>query len=108
MDLAQKKCVACEGDAAPLSPMEATALLGHLKGWELARDFKKISKTFKFKDFVQAMEFAKKITPVAEAEGHHPDLTIGWGKVAVELSTHAINGLSENDFILAAKIDTIR
>jgi len=107
MDLTQKKCVACEGGAQPLSPMEATALLGHIKGWTLARDFKKISKQYRFKDFVGAMDFAKKITPIAEAEGHHPDLTVGWGKVGVELSTHAIKGLSENDFILAAKIDKI-
>lgn len=91
----------------PLTPMESTALLTHLTGWALSRDFKKLSKQFTFKDFVEAMEFANKITPIAEAEGHHPDLRIGWGKVVVELTTHAIHGLSENDFILAAKIDKI-
>ena len=90
-----------------MTPMEATALLTHLSGWALARDFKNISKQFKFRDFVGAMEFANKITPIAESEGHHPDLYIGWGKVRVELTTHAIGGLSENDFILAAKIDTL-
>jgi 4a-hydroxytetrahydrobiopterin dehydratase len=107
MDLAQKKCIACEGDAAPLSPMEAAALLRHLKGWTLARDFKKVSKRFAFKNFGEAMAFANKITPIAEAEGHHPDMQISWGKVGVELMTHAIKGLSQNDFILAAKIDKI-
>lgn len=107
VDLAQKKCVACEGGAKPMTPMEATAMLAHIHGWLLSSDKKKISKQFKFKNFVEAMEFANKITPIAEAEGHHPDLSIGWGKVGVELSTHAIQGLSENDFILAAKIDQI-
>lgn len=107
MDLAQKKCVACEGGAQPMTPMEATALLSHLKEWTLAKDFKKISKKFTFKNYVDAMAFAEKITPVAEAEGHHPDLSLGWGRVEVELTTHAIKGLSENDFILAAKIDKL-
>ena len=90
-----------------MTPMEATALLTHLNDWTLAKDFKKISKKFTFKNFAQAMEFANKITPIAESEGHHPDLSIGWGRVEVELTTHAIGGLSENDFILAAKIDKI-
>jgi len=89
-----------------MTPMEATALLTHLKGWTLAKDFKKISKKFTFRNFVEAMEFANTITPIAEQEGHHPDLLIGWGRVEVELTTHAIGGLSENDFILAAKILT--
>lgn len=91
-----------------MTPMEATAMLGHVKGWSLSPDKKKISKEFKCKDFVEAMAFANKITAVAESEGHHPDLFIGWGRVGVELTTHAIEGLSENDFILAAKVDTIR
>mgnify|MGYP001619327467 FL=1 len=108
MDLATKKCVPCEGGAVPLTRMEAEALLGHTNGWTLDADVKKISKAFTFKNFLEAMAFANKITPVAEAEGHHPDLRVGWGKVTVELSTHAIGGLSENDFILAAKIDGVR
>lgn len=90
-----------------MTPMEATALLTHLQGWTLAKDFKKISKKFTFKNFVGAMAFANKITPVAEEEGHHPDLALGWGRVEVELTTHAIKGLSENDFIVAAKIDKL-
>jgi 4a-hydroxytetrahydrobiopterin dehydratase len=107
MDLAQKKCVPCEGGAVPLERAEAETLLKQVSGWSLGADGKKISKEFKFKDFLEAMAFANKITPIAEAEGHHPDLSIGWGKVGVELTTHAIGGLSENDFILAAKIDTL-
>lgn len=108
MDLAQKKCVPCEGGAVPLTADEAEMLLKQVKGWTLPPDAKKISKAFTLKNFVEAMAFANKITPIAEAEGHHPDLHIGWGKVVVELSTHAIGGLSENDFILAAKINTIQ
>ncbi len=107
MDLAQKKCVACEGGAQPMTPMEAEAMSKHITGWVVSKGAKKLSKEFKFKNFVEAMEFANKITPIAEAEGHHPDLSVGWGRVEVELTTHAIGGLSENDFILAAKIDKV-
>lgn len=90
-----------------MTPMEAEAMSKHVDGWAVAREAKNISKKFKFRNYVEAMDFANKITPIAEAEGHHPDLSIGWGKVEVELTTHAIHGLSENDFILAAKIDKI-
>ena len=107
VNLSQKHCVPCEGGMQPMTEMEATAMLTHVQGWTLASDAKKITKQFKFKDFVAAMDFANKITPVAETEGHHPDLSISWGKVFVELTTHAVKGLSENDFILAAKIDHI-
>ena len=107
MDLAQKKCVACEGDAMPLTPMEAKAMLAQLTGWSLSVDSKNISRQFTFKNFKDAMAFANNIADIAETEGHHPDLSVGWGRVGVELSTHAIGGLSENDFILAAKIDVI-
>ena len=89
----------------PLMKPVAEELLKHISGWSLSPDARKISKQFKFKNFVEAVAFANNITPIAEAEGHHPDLHIGWGRVGVELSTHAVGGLSENDFILAAKID---
>jgi 4a-hydroxytetrahydrobiopterin dehydratase len=91
----------------PLSREESDKLLKEVQGWTRSLDGLKVSKEYTFKDFVQAVEFVNKITPVAEAEGHHPDLSVTWGKVRVELSTHAIGGLSENDFILAAKIDEI-
>lgn len=107
MDLSQKKCVACEGGAQPMTKVEASAMLTHVSGWSVAKDAKKLVKEFKFKNFLEAMAFANKITPIAEVEGHHPDLEVGWGRVRVELTTHAIKGLSENDFILAAKIDAI-
>ncbi len=107
VDLAQKRCVACEGGAQPMTSMEAEAMFSHVKDWILSPDSKNISKQFKFKNFKDAMMFANKIGDIAESEGHHPDLLIGWGRVGVELSTHAIKGLSENDFIIAAKIDLI-
>lgn len=86
---------------------ESAKLVEQTPGWTIAPDGLSLSREFTFKNFVEAMDFANKITPVAEAEGHHPDLSIGWGKVAVTLTTHAIGGLSENDFILAAKINDI-
>lgn len=79
-----------------------------LTGWTLAHDAKSISKEYKCKDFMEAMHYAGNIAQLAEVEGHHPDLHISWGRVNVELSTHTIGGLSENDFIIAAKIDTIK
>jgi len=107
MELSQKKCVACEGDMPPLNAVEANVLLKQVRGWTLANDCKRISKSFTFPDFAGAMAFANEIAAVAEEEGHHPNLGISWGRVEVELSTHAIKGLSENDFILAAKIDQL-
>ena len=106
-ELAQKKCVACEGTEAPLNREEADILLKQLKGWTLSGDVRWISKEFKFKNFKEALEFTDKVGAIAEREGHHPDIQLSWGKAVIELTTHAIKGLSENDFILAAKIDTL-
>jgi len=106
--LTQKKCVACEGFETPFNKVEAEALLKQVNGWMLSDDGIHISKTFTFQDFAGAMKFANAIAAIAEEEGHHPDLAISWGKVGVTLSTHAIKGLSENDFIMAAKIDAIQ
>ncbi|KKW22972.1 MAG: hypothetical protein UY70_C0008G0021 [Candidatus Kaiserbacteria bacterium GW2011_GWB1_52_6] len=92
----------------PLLSPQAEELLKNLHGWTLSEGAKKISKEFTFKNFVEAMEFANRITLIAEAEGHHPDLHIGWGKVVVETSTHSVDGLSEKDFALAAKIDQLK
>ena len=105
VDLAKKKCVPCEAGVPPLSKDEAEKLMQQVKDWHLSADAKHISKEYRFLNFLEAIGFANKITAVAEEEGHHPDLSIGWGKVEVELSTHAIKGRSENDCILAAKID---
>lgn len=91
----------------PLATEEIQKYLPHVPGWEVLDD-KKIRKNYKFKDFKEAMGFVNKVAELAEQEGHHPDILIhGWNKVRLELSTHAIGGLSENDFILAAKIDAI-
>ncbi|MBI4129040.1 MAG: 4a-hydroxytetrahydrobiopterin dehydratase [Parcubacteria group bacterium] len=106
--LAQKRCVPCEGGTVPLFRPATEELLQHVTGWLLSTDGKKISKEFKFKNFAEALAFTNKVGEIAESEGHHPDLSLGWGYVRVELTTHAIGGLSENDFILAAKIDKIK
>lgn len=105
MALDEQKCVACEGLKSRLSPDEIENMLGQTPGWELGEN--SIEKTFKLPNFVTAMEFANRITPIAEQENHHPDLRISWGKVRVELSTHSVGGLSTNDFILAAKINRV-
>jgi len=107
MELSQKRCVPCEGGTIPLTREEADIFLKQVDGWALSPDAKKIEKNLKFKNFVEAVAFVNTITSIAEEEGHHPDLRVSWGKVVVELTTHAIGGLSENDFILAAKIDAI-
>ena len=106
-ELAEKKCVACEGGTAPLNKEEADVLLKQLNGWTLSGDARWISKDFKFSDFAAALAFVNKVGALAEQEGHHPDVQLSWGRVAIELTTHAIDGLSENDFILAAKIDKL-
>jgi len=108
MTLAEKRCIPCEGGTQPLSKTPAQELLKQLSGWTLSGDTRWISKEFKFEDFAKAFAFAKKVAGIAEEEGHHPDLQVSWGKTTVELTTHAIKGLSENDFIIAAKIDKVQ
>ena len=105
--LTQRKCKPCEGGAEPLPRSAVEALLRDVKGWELL-DGKAIRKTMTCKDFLDAVGLIQRIAPIAEAEDHHPDLHLtGYRKLTIELSTHAIGGLSENDFILAAKIDQL-
>lgn len=104
--LRQGKCKPCEGGVAKLSGQEARKQLEQLSGWELSADGTAITKNWTRKNFEDAMGFLNRIAEVAEAEQHHPDLHLtGYKKVRVALMTHAIGGLSENDFILAAKID---
>ncbi len=115
MDLLKKKCVPCEGGVPPLSQEEAQKYLSQISGWQIIEDQRpnvqksglgaQISKEYKFKDFVESMNFVKRVADIAESEGHHPDIHISYNKVLLELSTHAIGGLSENDFIVAAKVD---
>jgi 4a-hydroxytetrahydrobiopterin dehydratase len=107
-ELVQKKCQPCEGGVAPYSPEEARQQLKQLKGWQITPDGKRIRKEWTVKNFMAGIDFFNRCAEVAEADGHHPDLHIeGYRNVAVELWTHAIGGLSENDFILAAKIDEL-
>jgi len=105
--LAEKECIPCEGDVPPLSHEANEDLLEKINQWVLIDDTR-IEKTLKFTDFTEAMHFIQKVAYVAEKEGHHPDIHLfSFNKVKLILSTHAINGLSENDFILAAKIDEL-
>lgn len=106
-DLTSKVCVACEGGAQPLDEHGIAEMLAKLTvTWDVV-DNKKIRRTFQFADFPQAMEFVEKVAKIANAENHHPDMHIFYNKVTLELWTHAIGGLSENDFILAAKIEQL-
>jgi 4a-hydroxytetrahydrobiopterin dehydratase len=105
--LEQRHCIKCEPGTPPLSSHEVGALLGQLDRWtvEEVDGHLRLAKRYKFKGFMPAVEFVNQIAPIAEAEGHHPDLLVSWGAVTVYLWTHAAGGLTENDFILAAKID---
>ena len=106
--LHKKKCVPCEGGVAPLSRAQALTYLAQLKDWRLADDGKSIRSDYLMKDFIKAVDFIRRIAALAEKEDHHPDLHLtGYRRLAVEISTHAIGGLSENDLILAAKIDRL-
>jgi 4a-hydroxytetrahydrobiopterin dehydratase len=109
MDLNKKKCVPCEKGASPLDEQREDELLKAVDNWELTRTgVHTIKKSFKFTGFPAAVGFVVEVALLAESEGHHPDIHIYYAKVEIELSTHAIGGLSENDFILAAKIDDVR
>ncbi len=106
--LSKGHCVPCEGGVDPLTRKEFAPYLDIVKDWTVAADEKSIERDFKFKDFKQALSFVNSAGEIAESEGHHPDLFIhGWNKVRVTLSTHAIKGLSINDFVVASKIDLI-
>lgn len=105
MKLKQKKCMPCEGGIPKLEKIEYLPLLEELKEWQLKGE--KLHKKLKFKDFVQAMEFVNAMADLAEEEGHHPDFTVHYNEVEISIWTHAVNGLTENDFILAAKIDSL-
>jgi len=108
-ELTAKKCTACEGDTPALTLDEVNDRLAAVPEWKLADDGKLIRRKYKFKDFVSAMAFLQKVGELAEQEQHHPDLHLtGYKNAAVELTTHAIGGLSENDFIVAAKIDQLK
>jgi len=106
-DLLQKHCVPCEGGVPALTPGQAKEFLKQTPGWLLDATSTKIGKQFTFKNFVEAMEFVKKVAELAESENHHPDILVNYSRVTLTLWTHAIGGLSENDFIVAAKVNTL-
>lgn len=106
--LVQKKCLPCEGGVAALTLPEAQEQLARLSGWRLIREGQRIRKDWTVKNFMAGIDFFNRVAQLAEDEGHHPDLQLeGYRKVSIELWTHAIGGLSENDFILAVKIDRL-
>ncbi|NGX15879.1 4a-hydroxytetrahydrobiopterin dehydratase [Wenzhouxiangella sp. XN24] len=107
-ELAAKTCLPCEGGAKPMSAEEAGQLLSSLHDdWSLSEDGTEIRRDFRFKGFYRTMGFVNAVAWIANQENHHPDLAVGWGHCLVRFSTHAINGLSENDFICAAKVDAL-
>jgi len=106
MDLASKKCVPCEGGVKPFTPPEIQRYLKLIPDWRVVEG-KKIQKELKFRDFVELMHFVDRMAQLAECEGHHPDFFVSYNRLTVTIWTHAIQGLSENDFILAKKLDNL-
>ena len=108
--LSEKKCIPCEGGVLPFDISEIHKYQKKVDGWEIVKNDKNIyylEKKFIFKNFLESQKFVNKVGTISETEGHHPDITFGWGYAEIKITTHAIEGLSENDFILAAKIDQI-
>ena len=109
-DLLNKKCIPCEGGVPSLDLSEIHKYQKKVDGWDVKKNEKQIyflEKNYKFKDFINSQKFIDKVGEISEKENHHPDILFGWGYAKVMITTHAIEGLSENDFILAAKIDQI-
>lgn len=105
-ELAERQCVPCRGGVPPLQDLEIEKLLSQLAGWQVI-NLHHLQKTYRFKDFRQSLEFVNRIGELAETQGHHPDICFGWGKAEVTIWTHKIDGLTESDFVLAAKIDKL-
>lgn len=101
-----KSCVPCRGDVPALTDAQIVPLLNQVRGWEVVNNHH-LTKSLSFPDFAAALAFVNRVGEVAEREGHHPDLTLSWGKVGITLLTHKVDGLTESDFILAAKIDAL-
>ncbi len=102
--LAERQCIPCKGGVPPLSGAESARLLAELDGWQVV-DNHHLEKQYTFKNFVDALALVNRIGAIAEEQNHHPDLFLAWGKVGVTIWTHKINGLTESDFVLAAKCD---
>ena len=106
MRLTSKKCKPCEGGVPKFTKKQTASYLKHLQDWQAIKNHH-LYKKYTFKNFKQALQFVNNVGKIAEQEGHHPNITFTWGKVEITIYTHAIDGLSENDFILAAKIDPL-
>jgi 4a-hydroxytetrahydrobiopterin dehydratase len=109
-DLLKKKCAPCEGGVLPFDISQIHKYQKKVDGWDVVKNIKEIyflEKNFNFENFIKSQKFVNEVGKIAEAEGHHPDISFGWGYAKISITTHAIEGLSENDFILAAKIDKI-
>ena len=107
-DLTEQKCVPCEGGIPPLPPERVTELMARLNdAWTLIEDGKAIERTYKFKDYYQTIAFVNALAWTAQREEHHPDLSVHYSRCVVRYSTHAVDGLTDNDFICAAKIDRL-
>ena len=107
-ELTQKRCTPCEGGTPALTPEQVQTLAAALPDWRVTPDGKRLNRQWRASDFVTALDFFQRIGQIAETEGHHPDLhLVGYRNVSVEIWTHAVGGLTENDFILAAKIDRL-
>jgi len=107
-DLTKKKCIPCEGGVIPFDISEIHKYQKKVDGWDVLKNEKNtffLYKKFNFKNFLDSQDFINKVGRISEDEGHHPDISFGWGYAEIKITTHAIEGLSENDFILAAKID---
>lgn len=107
MSLSQKSCVPCRGGIPPLTSEQAHSLLAQTPGWSLTNEARRIERRFKFKNFAAALDFVNRVGEIAEQEGHHPDICLGWGYAKIEFHTHKIGGLHDNDFIMAAKVDDL-
>jgi 4a-hydroxytetrahydrobiopterin dehydratase len=107
MDFTTKRCVPCEGGVPAKTATEIDEALGSLPGWEAGEGHTRLHRRFRFPDFAAAMRFVNALATLAEGEGHHPDFSVHWNTVDVTLWTHAIGGVSENDFIVAAKLDAL-
>jgi 4a-hydroxytetrahydrobiopterin dehydratase len=105
-DLASRQCVPCRGGVPPLKGEELKRLHGQIEGWEVIEEHH-LRKTYRFKDFVEALAYVNRLGEMAEEQGHHPDIYLSWGKVRIEIWTHKIDGLTESDFVFAAKCDAI-
>ena len=104
-NLAENVCVPCSGDLPAMTEAQASAYMERIEGWELADNGTWLKRQYKFKNWKQAYAFLSKVDAIAESEMHHPDVVFGWGYVNISLQTHKINGLHENDFIIAARIE---